>query len=227
MLLLFGSKSILIVSSILIFVLSILPLLKLKHIRNKPSLKKISFKEFFADLRERRDYLSLALYSINSSMESLLWPLFIFSFFGTLNSIGGLAIVASVSTIIFSYFTGIVTKENQTKLVTIGSFAIAIVWIFRLLFPNPVIYYVSVFVMGFFAILVSIPLESNILERARVKDSLLAVAIRNASSMLPQIFIYALLAIIVGVFKVSFMIAIASLFALIFINRIFLSRMKK
>jgi MFS family permease len=216
-----GNKNILIIVSIIIFTFSILPLLKLQHIRNKPKPKKISFKEFFSDLRERRDYLSLLLYSVNASTESLLWPIFIFIFFGTLSSIGWLIAVTSLSTIIFSYFAGIVTKENQSKLITIGSVAIAVIWIFRLVFPGPITYYASVFFMGFFAILVSIPLEGNIVERSKVRDSLLAATFRNASTMLPQIFIYAFLVIIVGVFKVGFIIAISSLFALVLVNRIF------
>lgn len=217
----------LIITSIAIFALSILPLLKLKHIKDKPPSKPVSLKEFFSELRERRDYLSLLLYSINSTAEGILWPIFIFTILGTLQSVSLIAVIVSASAIIFTYFTGAIAKKKQGKLIIIGSIAIVIIWALRLIFPSYLMYYVTIFAFGFFAIMVSIPLESNIVERARTKDSLLAATIRNASTMLPQIFIFAALVLVVGVFKVSFIIAIISLFALIFINRFFLVLMRK
>lgn len=220
--LLFTNQKILIICSIFIFLISIFPLFKIRHIKDKPINKNVSISAFFKDLREKRDYLSVMLYSINSTAEHILWPIFIFTVFGTIKSIGIIAVIVSLGNIIFMYLTGIINKKKQKNLILFGSLAIILIWVLRLFLPGYLIYYVSIFVVGFFAIMINIPLESNIVERSKLKDTLMASTVRNASTMLPQIFIFGLLIIVVSVFKVSIMVAILSLLGLIFVNAIFL-----
>jgi len=221
--LLFGSKHMLIAATILFFLLSIIPLIKLRHVKNKPNPRKLSFKEFFSEFREKKDYLSLMLFQIHSTMEGVLWPLFIYTIFNTLNSIGAIALIVSVSTIAFSYFAGVLSKKNQYLLIMGGSLCIIFMWMLRMVASSELAYYASTFAMAFFAVVVSIPLESNIIARARAKDTLTAVTIRNAATMLPQIFIFALLLVVVSIFNVSFLIAVGSLLVLMAVTNIFLS----
>ena len=84
---------------------------------------------------------------------------------------------------------------------------------------NPIFYYASVFFIGFFAILISVPIESRIVERARIKDALWAATLRNASSMIAPFFLFLILLPLIAVFKVSFVTATLALFALIFVTR--------
>jgi len=223
--LLLAGQNILLVVGAFIFALSLIPLFSLQHLRNKPT-KAISLKEFMGEPREKRDYLLLALYSIHDTTEGVIWPIFIFVVLGTLNSIALLAIVVSVSTIILSYVTGVVTKKGATTLITFGSICAAVVWILRLLIPNPLLYYGSVLVIGFFSILVSVPIDSSIVERGRIKDSLWASTMRNAM-MFMGFLLFAALAPLIAIFKISFVAAALSLFVLIFVMRWFEAASRK
>lgn len=216
--LIFGGQNLLLGIGAFVFALSLIPLFTLQHIRNKPT-SSMSFKDFIKEPREKRDYLSFALYCIHSAAEDPIWPIFIFVVLGTLNSIALLAIVVSISTIILSYVTGVVTKKSAATLISIGSISAATVWILRLVIPSPIIYYASVLVIGFFAILVNVPIESSIVERGRVKDALWASTIRNAVSMFTPFLLFAVLTPLVAIFKVSFIAAALSLFILIFVSR--------
>lgn len=218
--LLIGSQNVLLGVSAFIFAVSLIPLFTLRHVRNKPT-KVMPLKEFMREPREKRDYISFALYCIHATAESPIWSIFIFVVLGTLNSIALLAVVVSLSTIILSYVTGVVTKKSATTLISIGSICTAMIWILRLIIPNPVVYYASVLVIGFSAILVSVPIESSIVERGRIKDALWASTIRNASSMITPFLLFVILTPLIAIFKVSFMTAAISLFVLLFITRWF------
>ena len=213
-----GGQNLLLFASAIVYVLAIMPLFLLRHARNKPT-STMTFKEFLREPRERRDHLSIALYGIHATADNPVWPIFIFVVLGTLNSVALLAVAVSVSTIILSYVTGIATRRNAATLISVGSICAAAVWIVRFAIPNPVFYYASVLVLGFFSIMVSVPIESSVVARGRVKDALWASTIRNASSMLGPFFLFLILLPLVAVFKISFIVAALALFALIFITR--------
>jgi MFS family permease len=226
--LLFGSQRELIITSIVFYSLSMLPLFSLHHTRNKPEVRGISFRAFFRELREKRDYFTFGLYSLNSATESTLWPIFIFLAFGGLQSIAGVAIIVSLSAIAFSYVTGnLAQRHGGGRLILIGTIAGAMVWVLRLSVANGFFYYASVFLMGFFTIMIDIALDSNILERAKLKDPLMAATMRNGVSMLAQAVLFTVLFLVTAVFKVSFTMAIAALLALLLASRLLTARMKQ
>jgi MFS family permease len=216
LLLTLGQNALLIIAAF-IFVLSLIPLFSLKHLRNKPA-STISLKEFMSEPREKWNYLLFALYSIHDTAEGVIWPIFIFVVLGTLNSIALLAIVVSLSTIILSYVTGIITRKSAPLLISAGSICAAAIWILRLIIPSPALYYGSVLVIGFFAILISVPIESSIVERGRIKDALWASTLRNAE-MFTGFLLFAILLPLIAIFKISFLAAALSLFILIFAVR--------
>jgi MFS family permease len=213
-----GGQNILLFASAAIFILAIIPLFALHHVHDRPT-STMPLREFLRGPRERRDYLSFGLYCIHAAAEDPIWSIFIFMTLGTLNSIAVLAVVVSVSTILLSYFTGVVTKQNAKSLILVGSLCSALVWILRLTVPNPVFYYASVLFIGFFAILVSVPIDSRIVEHGKIKDALWAATLRNASSMLAPFFLFLILLPLVAVFKVSFIAAVLALLALMFVTR--------
>ncbi len=216
--LILGSQGVLLGIAAFIFALSLLPLFTLRHTRDKPK-NVVTLKEFLGESREKRDYLSFALYCIHSTAEDTIWPIFIFVVLGTLNSIALLAFVVSISTIILSYVTGVVTKKSASTLILTGSISAMAVWVLRLVIPTPLVYYASVLFIGFFAILVSVPLESSIVERGRIKDPLWASTLRNAVGMFTPFLLFAILTPLIAIFKVSFIVAALSLFILMFVTR--------
>jgi MFS family permease len=211
-------QNLLFYASTAIFLVAIVPLFALKHAHDKPA-RAMPLREFLRESRERRDYLSFSLYSIHATADGVIWTIFIFMTLGTLNSVALLAVVVSISTIILSYVTGTITRRNAGSLILAGSLCAALIWILRLVIPNPIFYYASVLFVGYFAILMSVPIESRIVERGRTKDALWAATLRNTSSMIAPFFLFLILLPLIAVFKVSFISAALALFALIFVTR--------
>ncbi len=219
--LLFTNQFALIIISIIFLTASIIPLLFLRHTKDKPRPAPLSHRKFFKELPERKSFLSWFLYSVHAGVDAWIWPIFIFTLFGTLRSIALVAIIISVSKIILSYASGLATSKNREKLIVVGTFCILVVWILRLMYVNNTFYYLSILLVGLFTVFIEVPLDSNIFERARLKDqSLAASTYRNAIIMFPQGLLFAVLAILVGVFKVSFLSAIVSLILLLLVNQL-------
>jgi len=218
--LIFTTQSALLSVSIIFLTLSLVPLLSLKHIKDKPLSDSLSFKEFFKEFPEKKNFLSWFFYSIPMGANETIWPVFIFVLFGTLKSIALVALIVSVSKIVFSYTSGIASVRNREKLMFVGITCTLFIWILRLLYANPFFYYLSILLIGFFTVLIEVPLDSSIYERARLKDqSLNASTFRNIAGMLPQGILFVILALLVGVFKISFFSAIASLVLLLLVSQ--------
>lgn len=226
--LVFAAEPALLAVSIVFLTLSLIPLLNLRHIKDKPASGKVSYKEFFRELPEKKNFLSWLFYSIPMGANEIIWPVFIFTLFGTLKSIALVAVIVSVSKIVFSYTNGIASARSREKLMLTGILCTLLVWILRLIYLNPVFYYLSILLIGFFTVLIEVPLDSSIYERARQKgQSLNASTFRNTAGMLPQGVLFVVLALLVGVFKVSFLSAIVSLALLLAVNQLILYFIKK
>ena len=220
--LIFFSKGALIIVSIIIFALSIIPLLKLRHLKNKPPKPSLSFREFFQHARERKNYLSIAFFSIHSSAEGVLFPLFIFIIFESIQSVALIPIIVSVTALIFSYFARKIKRADREKMIILGGFLITFIWVLRLIVDLPFFYYISIFFVGLFSLLVTIPLDSNLFARGKSRDPLSTSMYRNTISMFAKLLFYGTLAILISVFKVSFVFALLGLFGLIAVNYVFL-----
>ena len=106
-------------------------------------------------------------------------------------------------------------------MVTFGAAAIATVWMLRLVVDNTVFCYVSVFMVGLFAVMISIPLDSSIYEKGEKKNALATSVYRNVFSMASKLSVFLILALLVNIFHISFMIAALSMFALAMLNTLF------
>ena len=225
LIIIFFSKNILIIVSIGILALSILPLFKIKKIPDKPEQKQISFSCFFTNWKFIKDYLSKGFFHIHSTTESVIWPLFIFIFFANIESVAVLPIIISITTILFTFSAGKIYKTKRRKMIILGSFFIAIIWILRLVIENSLFYYSSVFLVGLFSILISIPLDSNIFEKGEKRDALSTSMYRNSFAMFFGACFYGILSILINVFNISFLLASFGLIFIIVIS--YLSGMKK
>ena len=88
----------------------------------------------------------------------------------------------------------------------------------RLVIENSIFYYASVFLVGIFSILISIPLDSNIFEKGEKRDALSAATYRNAFATFFGACFYGLLSILINIFNVSFLLASSGLFFVIIIS---------
>lgn len=213
--------------SIAIFSLSIVPLFKMRHVRNMPVGKRLGFSDFFSNIKEKSNYLSRGLWGIHSEAEDTLWPLFIFLTIGTLEAVAAVPTVVSVTTIFFSFFIGKLTNKHASKMIIIGSFFIAFSWILRLTFHDFNLYYATVFVVGFFSLLIALPLDRNIVAHGLEVDSLSVAIYRNTVSMSFHVLLYGVLAVLVEIFKVSFMIAAVSVFLILAVTMLLRPKTQK
>ena len=223
-LLIFFSDDAPIYASILVLFISLLPLLKVDEFPDKPKERSLTFKQFFAHWRERKNFLSSAFFAIHDSAEAVLWPIFIFVIFGTIESVSFVPIVVSITAIFFSYFTGHIRKKAREKYIVLGAMCIALVWILRIFINAEFFLYLSVFFVGLFSIVISIPLNSNMYTRAKTMGALETATYRNTTHMFSTFVLYSILAVVIYVFRVSFVIATLSLFLLIAINYYFVHR---
>ncbi len=217
-------KGYLAVASVCLFALSIIPLFKMRHVRDLPNEKKVSFREFFSKPEERKNYITLALWGVHDEVDGIIWPLFIFTIFGTVGSVAAVPVIVSLSTAFFSYLAGKLTKKYGTRMIIVGSLVIACVWILRLLITDPLLYYASIFVVGIFSLLVAIPIDTNITKRGIKIGSLAAATHRNTISMILRVPLYVVLALLVSVFEVSFGIAAFSLIIILYVTLFLKSR---
>jgi MFS family permease len=217
--LIFGNQYILIAASSVVFAISIIPLLYAGHLPDKPSKPQSTFQEFFREPKEKRNYISSALSSIHAEAEIVIWPLFIFITFGTLESVAVVPIIVSVSAIIFSYFTGKAeSKHRKGNMITLGALVIAAIWVLRIFLSTPTFYYASIFVVAIFSLLMDIPISTRLYDRGRLNDPLSASTYNNTVHMFTKFLMFAVLALVVNVFQVSFVLAAASLLLLVLVN---------
>lgn len=222
-LLLSGSQS-LIFLSIFIFILSIIPLTKMRvaHDKVKKEEKLVSPKEFLKKSFEKRNYLSVALFALHKASEAVIWPIFIYVTFKTIESVAFVPVIISATSIVFSYIAGKFARRNREKIIAISAFLISILWFLRLAVVSANIYYMSIFFVSFLALFLSIALYSNVFEGAKKVGMLNTSTYSNAISMFGQFIVYLVIFFTVSVFKVSFIFAALGLFALTLFNSLFI-----
>ncbi|MFC1678119.1 MFS transporter [Patescibacteria group bacterium] len=217
------SKKVLIVVSMFALFFSIYPLLKIKNLKDKPKMleRQLSFWQFFKKYHDIKDYLSLLLYSIPRTVEAIIFPIFVYILFSSIESVAALPIIVSITTLAFVYFVGGTAKKRRNYLIASGAVLMAIIWLLRIIITNEIFIYASVFLLGFFAVIVWLPLESNLYEKGEKKDILSAATYINTAYMLPNIVLFAVLAMLTNVFEVSFFVTAICLIVLMLLNSVY------
>lgn len=224
-LLIFGKK-ILIVASVVILIFSIVVLFKIKGLPDRPRRKQKKMRDFFYSWDITKDYIECGFYSIHRSAENIIWPVAIYLFFvGSVKSVATIPVIVSVSTIIFTYFASKVSRERRGKMIVVGSVMIALIWAIRILVDSAIFYYASIFLVGLFSVIVSLPMDSCIYEKGEKLDTLSASMWINFARMLPSAVLFGVLALVVNVFNFSFIVAAGSM--LLIAGIVIVSRMLK
>ncbi|MCK5021734.1 MAG: MFS transporter [Candidatus Pacebacteria bacterium] len=211
LILIYLNRSFLIVVSILILIISIVPLFMIKDFKDKPIRKQKTFREFFHNWSITRDYVISAFRAISNTSERVIWPLFLYTLFKNIESVAVLPMIISLTAIMFTYFVGKTVMEKRESLMTVGATIVALVWILRLVIENNAFYYISVFLMGLFSILISLPLDSYIFEKGEKLDTLSASTYRNTTHMSANVVFFGVLILLVNVFDISFVLASLSM----------------
>ncbi|MBI4079696.1 MFS transporter [Candidatus Kaiserbacteria bacterium] len=217
--LVFFSRDALLYATIAGYVLSITPLLALREFPDKPHRGPIPFRKFFALPHGKRAFLSSVLYAIHDTVESNLFPLFIFLLLGTIESVALIPVILSVTAMGVAFFLGRIRTQRRALAIVIGGLSLASIWMIRLLAGEVPVYYVSVLFVSIAAYFVLVPVDTMIVEHAkRIGDALSASMYRNIAYMGPNIVLYGLLALLLNVFEPSFAFAAVSLGALTIVH---------
>jgi MFS family permease len=211
--LIFFSKNILIGISVIILLVSIIPLLKAKHVEDKPQTPQYTFKQFFPSWKELRNHMMICVYGVHSAAESIIWPIFIFLTFKSIESVAIIPIIVSVTAMIFTFFAGKLKPSHYKHAIAIGSFLVAISWILRLVLDMPFYYFASVLLVGLFTVFISIPVESNIYTYGEKTDPLTASTYMNFFAMISKLVLFGALALLSTVFEPTFLLAAGSMVA--------------
>ncbi|MDO8462902.1 MAG: MFS transporter [bacterium] len=129
--LLLATQQTLIALSAIIIALSIVPILTIRGIADKPTSPPMPLRTFFTCWDDARDYVVRSLHSIHAAAEGIVWPLFIYFTFATIASVAAVPIILAVTTIIFTFFVGRIRKEYRTHAITIGALLTACMWTLR------------------------------------------------------------------------------------------------
>src|SRR3990167_87963 len=216
--LIFFHEKMLIFLSMILLGISFIPLLKIKKTTEKPTQAALPFQKFFRDPIDRKHYLIQGFYGLHGAAENIMWPLFIYLIFDSIQSVAIVPIIVSVTALVFAYLAGKIKKHDRDEVIIVGSLLIALVWILRLFFEHPLFYYVSIFLVGLFSIFVMLPMNAGMYERGQQRDPLSAALYQNLASMLFKAVLFGALVILVNVFDVSFITASISMFMIIFVT---------
>ena len=221
--LIFANNATLMYVGIFIFTLSLIPLFWVDEFKDRPTIQLVSFKKFFKHMREKKNYITMMLLAVHSSTEGILLPLFIFTIFKSIESVAFIPVIIGFSTIALTYFAGGIKKGKRELVIMAGAFAIAVVWLARILIEgNNYFYYISIFLVGIFTLFISIPLDSNLFTRGKEIDSLQTATYRNATNMFAKFIFFSIGALLLNVFYVGFVIALLSMLSIFVVNYIFL-----
>lgn len=223
LLLIFVSENALIYAVIALFALSLLPLLRLKNFDDKPKCDRPRFRSL--GLGARESFSSIALWGIHGKVENDLIPLFIFIVIGTIESVAIIPMLVSATAILMSYFVG-KTKYSFSQIITRVAPLVLVIWILRIFIANNIFYYVTIIIVSFASLLISIPIDSEIFKIGKQHHPLCVAMYRNLLSMIGGVVLFGLLVIMVNVFHTSFAIAAVALLGLIMFNSLILMRKK-
>jgi len=222
--LVFLSKDYLIVITILFFIAALIPLSRMKLTHKKPSAKRNVF-SFFRNKTNKLNCISIFFHGLHEQTEGVLFPLFIFVVFQSIESVGALPMVAAVASIIFTFYIGRLSdKFDKNKLIMLGCFIGLAVWVTRLSFPTLSVAYMSVLVTGLLSVIINVPLDSKLIEAGKKANMLNMSTYRNVIYMFANVVLYGVLYFATSVFLVSFTVAAAGLIVLGLMSKFIMSK---
>lgn len=121
------NEGIILFITIFILIISFFPLLKYKkndHIKNS----KINFKkDLFYNKERRGDYINMSLSRFSETAEGVLWPIFIYLVFESLDSVAFLSLLVVFASLFFTYLTIKIPQVNKNKYIFYGAVGLIII----------------------------------------------------------------------------------------------------
>ena len=224
-LLIFVDQTVLVILASFLFVSSAVPLIYVTDFPDRPKTRAYRYRisQFLTRGIDLNNYLSTGLFSVHKMAELVIWPLFIYTILGTIESVAFIPAIIAVTTIIISLITSRIMPDTREIMIIVGALLVAGMWVARMFIDGSIFYFVSIALVSTFSLLITIPLDSNLFVRARRTDPLLASVLRNTFSMGSRfVFLILPLAVLVNIFNVTFTLAATAMIVLAAVNCFFL-----
>lgn len=213
-LLLGGNPGWVIMAVIVAFVVSVIPLFW-TSLEQGSRATMMPLRQFVREKYVLANHCSLGLYKIHESIGAVVWPVFIFMYFHTMESIAVLAILIPIVTLIASIFSGRINLQWRYHAITLGATIVALVWAGRIMFESPIWYYSSVVIAGLAMILMQIPIDSNIFRSGNESNPLAASVFKNMFSMGAKAIMFGILWLVSLSFHTIFLLPLIAMTLLI------------
>ena len=212
-----GDSSYVIAAAVVAFVISIIPLF-FTSLEQGTRAVGIPILQFMKEPYVWANHASLGLYKIEQTIGAILWPMFIFLYFGTLESVAILAILVPIIALVFSFISGYISLSYRYHAIAIGALGVALLWFGRIGFENGVWFYTSSILLVLFAIPMQVPIESNIYRSGNTSNALTASVVKNMFSMGVKALLFGVFWIISVSYQQAFTLAALSLVILSIFN---------
>ena len=143
----------------LIFLISLMPVLKMEDIFPKIRLQAEPFFDFFA--RYPRYILIETVHYVQIFSEQTIWPIFVFITFNSIFSIGVVGTALAIGSYFMMLFAGVGSDKGKRKnLLLWGALVMAVIWVLRAVTHDQLFFYVLTAAAGFFEALILVPFNS-------------------------------------------------------------------
>ena len=143
----------------LIFLASLVPILKMEDIFPEIRLRPKPFLGFF--LRYPKYIFIETIHYFQIFSEQTIWPVFVFLAFNSIFSIGVVGTALAVGSYFMMLFAGVGSDEGKRKnLLLWGALVMAVIWLLRAVTHDQLFYYALTAAAGFFEALILVPFNS-------------------------------------------------------------------
>ena len=216
-LLLGGNPGWVILAVIVSFVISILPLFWTSLEQGDRAVM-MPIREFIKEPYVIANHISLGLYKIHESIGAIVWPVFIYLYFGTLESIAIIAVMIPIVGLITSYASGWINLRWRYHAIALSALLVGLVWVGRIMFEGGLWYYGSIAFVATIMILMQVPIDANIFRAGNQTNPLTASVFKNMFSMGTKAILFGILYVSSLSFNDTFTIAAIAMGLLVTLN---------
>ncbi|PID83577.1 hypothetical protein CSB11_00350 [Candidatus Campbellbacteria bacterium] len=194
-----NNKDVLFYIMIFFMLLSVIPLIKLEDIKLKREDKAKSIKKYFNSKINRENTFFLAFYKILATFEAVIFPVFLFIYFGNLKSVAIFAVLIPIFSIFSIFLASKLKRGIYIKTIYITTFLIGMMFFLRYFIQEDLIFYTTAVIVSALFIFMQSAVDSLFYGSAKENGSLTISIYKNTISMTGR-FVYFLILYIYSLF---------------------------
>jgi MFS family permease len=208
-----GNPSWVIMAVIATFFCSLVPLFWIS-LEQGTRITMMPWRDFIREPYIITHHLTLGLYKVHEISSKVIWPIFIFLFFGTIESVAALAVIVPLVALVISYFSGYIDIRHRYWIIAASALVVAAIWLGRIFFEDSAWYYISVVIATTVMIFMQVPIDANIFRIGNQTNALSTAVSKNMVSMGMKTVLFLALWLVAVSFTAKFAIAAGALIIL-------------